>query len=178
MIYVRSRRPLLTVAAAGAAFACGLAIVGWVAWGLPSGSWAAGALWAGGMGAVVISGWACLSLRAWPPCRLAFFRDRLVVLSGKHELRALWDEIQAVTLADMSTWPNVRITDSVTLTFQHEGPMRFRPADFGLDAAGCRDLLARLRDEPELRERLPEFDSERDLEARPLVAGEATEPKF
>src|SRR5262249_44811446 len=155
VIYVRSRRPLLTLVGTATAFAFSFAIAGWVAWGLPKGAWAAAALWGAATGMIAIGAWACLRLRSWPPCRLAFFRDRLVVLSGKHELRALWDQVQAVTLADMSTWPNIRITDSVTLTFQSEGPMRFRPADFGLDAAGCRDLLARLRDQPELRERLP-----------------------
>ena len=178
MIYARSRRPLLTTTAASVTVALGLAIVGWVARGLPGGAIVAGALWACATGAVAVAAWACLNLRAWPPCKLAFFRDRLVVLSGRHEMRAPWDQILAVTLADMAAWPAMRLTDSVTVTFRREGPMRFRPADFGLDPAGCRDLVARLRDEPELRQRLPEFDSERDLEARPLVAGEASEPKF
>ena len=178
MIYVRSRRPLLTVAGTGAAFAVALAGRGWLAFQLPSGWIAAAALWAGGVGAVAIAVWAGWNLRGWPPCKLAFFRDRLVVLAGRHEMRAIWDQVQAVTLTDLCSWPEVRITDWVTITFRAEGPIRFRPTDYGLDPAGCRELLARLRDEPELRERLPEFDSERDLEARPLVAGEATEPRF
>jgi hypothetical protein len=178
LIYVRSRRPLLTVAATAALFALAFGLVGWVASELPSGLVAAIALWAAGAGAVLIAAWACWSLKAWPPCRLAFFRDRLVVLNGRHEMRAVWDQVQAVTLTDFCSWPEVKITDWVTITFRSEGPIRFKPTDYGLDPAGCRDLLARLRDEPELRERLPEFDSERDLEARPLVAGEAAEPRF
>jgi len=178
LIYVRSRRPLFTIAGTAAAFGCAFALMGWVAWELPGGLVAALALWLGSVGALVVAGWSALGLRAWPPCRLAFFRDRLVVLNGKHEMRALWEQIEAVTLADISTWPELRITDWVTVTFRSEGPMRFKPIDYGLDPEGCRDLVARLRDEPELRERLPEFDSERDLEARPLVAGEAPETRF
>ncbi len=178
MIYVRSRRPLVTIAGVAAVMAAGLALIGWVAWDIPGGAAAAAAFWACAVGAALTAGWACLGLRAWPPCKLAFFRDRLVVLNGRHEMPAPWDQIQAVTLADISAWPNMHITDWVTVTFRSEDPIRFRPTDFGLDHTGCRDLVARLRDEPELRERLPEFDSERDLEARPLVAGEATEPKF
>jgi hypothetical protein len=178
LIYVRSRRPLLTAAGTAVALGGAFAIVGWVAWYLPGGAIPALVLWAGTLGTFAVGVWAGVRLRAWPPCRLAFFRDRLVVLSGRHEMRALWDQIQAVTLADLSSWPVMRLTDSLTLTFRAEGPIRFKPRDFGLDPAGCRDLLARLRDEPELRDKLPEFDSQRDLDARPLVAGEATEPKF
>jgi hypothetical protein len=93
-------------------------------------------------------------------------------------MRALWDQVEAVTLTDFASWPNAQVTEWLTVTFRTEGPIRFKPAEYGLDPAGCRDLLARLRDEPELRERLPEFDSERDLEARPMVAGEASEPRL
>jgi hypothetical protein len=178
LIYVRSRRPLLLAAGAAVALTFAFAIIGWFAWDMIGGRIAAIVLWAGSLGALGVAGWAGVSLHGWPPCKLAFFRDRLVVVSERHEMRALWDQIQAVTLAEVASWPNVQITDSVTLTFRAEAPMRFKPKDFGLDPAGCRDLLARLRDEPELRERLPEFDSERDLEVRPLVAGEAIEPKF
>jgi len=178
LIYVRSRRPLVTIAGTAAAFAFAFAVMGWVAWQLPGGLVAALALWTGAAVAVAACAWSAWGLRGWPPCKLAFFRDRMVVLSGRHEMRALWEQIEAVTLADMTTWPELRMTDWVTVTFRSEGPMRFKPTEFGLDPAGCRDLVARLRDEPELRERLPEFDSERDLEARPLVAGEATEPRF
>ncbi len=178
MIYVRSRRPLVTIAGTAASFAFALVLMGWVAWQLPGGLIAAVALWLGGAGAAVVCSWSAWRLRGWPPSKLAFFRDRMVVLSGRHEMLAPWDQIEAVTLADMTTWPELRMTDWVTVTFRSENPMRFRPTEFGLDPAGCRELVARLRDEPELRERLPEFDSERDLEARPLVAGEATEPRF
>ena len=177
MIYVRSRRPLLTVAGCALACAAVLMLLGAMAWELPATS-AALALWAGAVVALAAAGWAGLALNQWPAGKLAFFRDRLVVIQKRRELCALWEQMEAITLADVASWPEMRITDWVTVTFRHAGSIRFKPPDFGLDSGGCRDLLVRLRDEPELRERLPEFDSERDLEARPLVAGEATEPRF
>lgn len=178
MIYVRSRRPLLTVG--GVAVACGLgfALLGILAMQLPSGWAAAVALWAGCLAGFAVATWSGLNLRAWPPGKLAFFRDRLVVLKGRNEMGALWEQMESVTLADASRWPEIRITDCVTVRLRRNVPMRFKPAEFGLDPAGCRDLMLRLRDEPSLRQRLPEFDSDRDLAAAPLVAGETAEPRF
>lgn len=178
MIYVRSRRPLLTIVGAAGACALVFALMGWAALQLPAGWVAAVALWAGCMGGFLVAAWAGLSLHRWPLAKLAFFRDRLVVLRGRHEMLALWEQMESVTLADTAAWPELRMTDWVTVTVRHQSPMRFKPADFGLDPTGCRDLLLRLRDEPELRGRLPEFDSDKDLEAAPLVAGETAEPRF
>jgi hypothetical protein len=177
LIYVRSRRPLLTVGACALASAAVFGILGWIAWDLPA-SIAAMALWGACGAALVAAAWAAIALRAWPTGKLAFFRDRLVVVQRRHEMCALWEQIEAITLADVATWPEMKLTDRLTVTCRWSAPMRFKPADFGLDSAGCRDLLVRLRDERELRERLPEFDSEKDLEATPLVAGEAAEPRF
>jgi hypothetical protein len=42
----------------------------------------------------------------------------------------------------------------------------------------CRDLILKLRDDPKLRVRLPEFDSLRDLAISPVVAGELIEPRL
>ena len=178
LIYVRSRRPLLTAAAAAVCVAVMLGLAAWAVSNVPGGRVVAISLWAGSALAVGVAGSASFRIRAWPPGRLAFFRDRMVVVSGRHEMRAVWDQVLAVTLADMTAWPDAQMTDRVTVCFRSEAPIRFRPAEFGLDPAGCRDLLARLRDEPELRERLPEFDSQRDLESAPLVAGEASEPRL
>ncbi len=178
MIYVRSRRPLLTIGGSAVACAVVFALMGVVALQLPAGWVAAMALWAGCMGGFLVAGWAGVNLRRWPLARLAFFRDRLVVLRGRQEMLALWDQMESVTLADTAAWPDLKITDCLTVTVRHQLPMRFKPADFGLDPTGCRDLLMRLRDEPELRVRLPEFDSDRDLEAAPLVAGETAEPRI
>lgn len=177
LIYVRSRRPLLTLAGCALACAAVLMLLGALAWKLPATA-AALALWAGAAAALTAAGWAAVALKGWPAGKLAFFRDRLVVIEKRRELCALWEQMGAITLADLASWPEMRITDWVTVTFRHAGSIRFKPPDFGLDPGGCRDLLVRLRDEPELRERLPEFDSGRDLEARPLVAGEAAEPRF
>ena len=93
-------------------------------------------------------------------------------------MRALWERMDTVTLADPGAWPELKMTDTLTLSLHNEPPLRLKPASFGLEAAGCRDLILRLRDEPALRERLPEFDSARDLAATPVVAGEMTEPRF
>ena len=56
------------------------------------------------------------------------------------------------------------------------GALILRPADFGLEPAGCRDLVLTLRDDRALRGRLPEFDSALDLSERPVVTGELITP--
>lgn len=119
-----------------------------------------------------------LKLRGWPPARLGLFRDRILVIQGRHEMRALWTAMEAVTLAEPSSWPRVRLTDRLTIRFKNEPPLSFKPATFGLAPAACRDLIQKLRDDPKLRVRLPEFDSLRDLVVRPVVAGELIEPRL
>ncbi|TMF29972.1 MAG: hypothetical protein E6I29_07455 [Chloroflexi bacterium] len=86
MIYVRSRRSIVTLGVAGvawvvvfgaltvAAFAIGGAAVAGLAF-------AAGA--AGGAGVVI---WCLVQLFNWPPARLALFRDRLLVIQGRQEM--------------------------------------------------------------------------------------------
>jgi hypothetical protein len=166
----------ILVAALGCALVFGLLALG--ALRLPSG-WVAGlALGAGSLGAIAVAAWAGLKLRAWPTGKLAFFRDRLLVVHGRHEMRALWELMDSITLADPGAWPNIKLTDRLTINFRNEPPIRFRPAHFGLEATGCRDLIIRLRDDKGLRDRLPEFDSDRDLAASPVVAGELAEPRF
>lgn len=124
----------------------------------------------------MVGAWAGIRLRAWPAGKLGLFRDRLLVVHDRHEMRALWDHMETVTLADEAAWPNIRMTDRLTLHLRHEPPLRFKPADFGLEAGSCRDLILRLRDDHELRNRLPEFDSARDLAIAPVVAGEMSDP--
>jgi hypothetical protein len=160
------------------AVACALAFGGLalVALGVPGGWMAAIALGGGAVAGLAVTAWAALWLHAWPSGKLALFRDRLLVIHDRHEMRALWDRMETVTLADPATWPSIRLTDRLTLNIRHEPPMRFKPAEFGLDAASCRDLILRLRDDPALRGRLPEFDSARDLAATPVVAGETPDP--
>ena len=160
------------------ALACALAFGGLAlaAANIPGG-WLAGVALAVGAGiALGVTGWAGLRLRAWPTGKLALFRDRLLVVKHRHEMRALWDRMETITLADPDTWPSIRLTDRLTINLRHEPPMRFKPAEFGLDASSCRDLILRLRDDPALRGRLPEFDSARDLSATPVVAGETPDP--
>jgi hypothetical protein len=178
MIYVRARRPIVTIGASalGCALAFGLLAVG--ALQLPAGWVAAVALGAGAVGACGIAAWAGLRLREWPSGKLACFRDRLLVIQDRHEMRALWEVMDSVTLADPGTWPRIKMTDRLTISFRNEPPIRFKPANFGLEATACRDMILRLRDEAALREKLPEFDSARDLAATPVVAGERFEPRF
>lgn len=131
-----------------------------------------------GLGLALWAGW---QLRSWPPCRLGFFRDRLVVVSGRTEQHALWDRIETASLAapfdwDSGRWSEIRISDRLTVQLRRSKPLVLRPADFGLEPAGCRDLLLTLRDDRVLRGRLPEFDSALDLSERPVVTGELITP--
>jgi hypothetical protein len=115
--------------------------------------------------------------------RLGFFRDRLVVVQGRTELGAQWDRIDVVTLCvpqDWSSgrWPELSVTDRLTVRLRDERPLEFRPAAFGLEPSGCRDLILRLRDNPDLRRKLPEFDSALDLATRPVVTGQLINPRI
>jgi hypothetical protein len=86
--------------------------------------------------------------------------------------------METVTLSDLNSWPRVHLTDRLTIHFRNEPPLGFKPAQFGLQPAACRDLIVRLRDDSRLRARLPEFDSVRDLAVSPVVAGELIEPRL
>jgi len=178
LIYVRSRRPIVTAGGVGLACACAFALLAVGALQLPAGAVAAVALGCGAAGGMAVMAWAAWRLMRWPDGKLALFRDRLLVIHDRHEMRALWDSMATVTLADPESWPDFKMTDKVTITFRNESPVRFKPAQFGLDCVACRDMILRLRDELELRQRLPEFDSARDLAASPVVAGERFEPGF
>ena len=176
MIYVRSRRSIVTLGAAGLAFALAFGALAAVTLTLPTGWIAAIPLAGGSFGGLVFAGWAGWKLRKWPPGKLGFFRDRLVVIQGKHEMSVVWAAMETVTLSEPNSWPRVRLTDRLTVKFKNESPLRFKPAQFGLDPQACRDLIIRLRDDSRLRARLPEFDSARDLAISPVVAGELIEP--
>jgi hypothetical protein len=178
VIYVRSRRPIVTLGAAGLASAVVFGAIAVAAFGLPGGFVASVALAAGSLGGVGLAAWAAVKLRTWPSGKLALFRDRLVVIQGRHEMRALWAQMETVTLSAPDSWPRVRITDRLTIDFKNEPALVFKPAHFGLEPAACRDLILRLRDDPRLRARLPEFDSARDLTVSPVVAGELIEPRL
>lgn len=157
-----------------AAFA-GLAVA---AFNVPQG-WIAGVALAVGsaVGAALVVRSAFQLLR-WPPARLCLFRDRLLVIHRRHEMRAVWTAMGAVTLSEPDSWPRVEVTDRLTIQLRNEPPLVLKPAAFGLEPGACRDLIVRLRDEPKLRARLPEFDSIRDLAISPVVAGELIEPRL
>ena len=178
MIYVRSRRPIVTLGAFGLAFAGLFALLAAGATRLPDGWLASIALGAGSVVAAVVAVSAAIKLRAWPLGRLGLFRDRIVIIQGRHEIRAVWNRMETVTLADPGSWPHVRITDRLTISFRNEAPVGFKPAQFGLQPLACRDLILRLRDDPSLRARLPEFDSARDLAVSAVMAGELIEPRL
>jgi hypothetical protein len=149
---------------------------------VPQGTIAAIALGVCSVGGAGVAAWAVLRLVSWPPARLCFFRDRLLLIQGRHEMRALWSAMEAVTLSEpfseRNPWPSVKVTDRLTIRFRNEAPLSFKPAAFGLQPTACRDLIVRLRDDPRLRARLPEFDSVRDLAISPVVAGELIEPRL
>jgi hypothetical protein len=178
LIYVRSRRSVVTLGVAGLACALVFAALAAGAMGLPGGFVAALALGAGSLGGLALAAWAGWRLKTWPPGKLGFFRDRLVVILGKHEMTAVWGAMETVTLSEPDSWPHVRLTDRLTINFKHEPAVSFKPAQFGLSPSACRDLILRLRDDSRLRSRLPEFDSARDLAVSPVVAGDLIEPRI
>jgi len=178
MIYVRSRRPIVSVGASALGCAVFFGLLAFGATLIPGGWVAAVALGLGSVGGWAVAIWAAVQLHAWPAGKLAFFRDRLLVIQGRHEMRAVWELMESISLADPGSWPEIKMTDTLTINLRDEPALRFKPELFGLDSTGCRDLMLRLRDEPPLRERLPEFDSARDLAATPVVAGDMTEPRF
>ena len=178
MIYVRSRRPIVTLGASGVAFALLFALLAAGAVRLPDGWVASVALAAGSIAAAAVAVSAALKLRSWPLGRLGLFRDRIVIIQGRHEIRAVWNRMETVTLADPGSWPNLRLTDRLTIQLRNEAPVGFKPAQFGLHPVACRDLVLRLRDDSKLRARLPEFGSARDLAGSEVMAGELTEPRL
>jgi hypothetical protein len=178
LIYVRSRRPIVTLCLVGVAFAVVFGALAVMAFMLPAGVEAGVPLGVGSLGGVAIAAWGGIRLQRWPAGKLALFRDRLVVIHGKHEMRALWALMETVTLAAPRSWPDVRLTDRLTIHLRNEAPLAFKPALFGLAPTACRDLILRLRDDAKLRSRLPEFDSARDLAISPVVAGELSEPRI
>ncbi|HUY74534.1 MAG TPA: hypothetical protein VMW11_08490 [Candidatus Dormibacteraeota bacterium] len=178
LIYVRSRRSILTLGAAGLACAAAFGALAAIAFAIPSGRLAGIALGVGAAGGLAMAAWAGIQLRRWPERKLALFRDRLVVIQAKHEMRAVWSLMETVTLAETDAWPDFRLTDRLTIHSRNEAPLRFRPAVFGLEPTACRDLILRLRDDAKLRSRLPEFDSARDLASSPVVSGELIEPRL
>ncbi len=180
MIFVRSRRPTLVLTAATALVTSGLggaaiwvAVLGWAPYAVM-------------LGILAIFGFGFLlralaRVRRWPASRLGFFRDRLLVIHRDTELRAGWDSMTTVTLAEANEWtaagwPEVKLTDRLTIHIRDERPFSFRPKSFGLEPVACRDLILQLRDEPESRRRLPEFDSDLDLARAPVAAGQLMKP--
>jgi hypothetical protein len=167
---------------AAACWAVLFAALAVAAFNIPEGAIAGVALGAGAAGGGAVTTWAVVRLLRWPPARLCFFRDRLLVIQGRHEMRALWSAMEAVTLSEplseRNPWPNVKVTDRLTIRFKNEAPLSFKPVAFGLQPVACRDLIVRLRDDPRMRSRLPEFDSVRDLAISPVVAGELIEPRL
>jgi hypothetical protein len=171
VIYVRSRRSIVTVGASSLFCAVVFTILAVVATQLTEGWVASIALGSGALGAVLVAAWAAIQVHAWPANRLGFFRDRMVVIQRRHEMRALWDNMESVTLSAPGSWPNVRVTDRLTIGLRNEPSFDFKPAQFGLEPAACRDAILQLRDDAGLRSRLPEFDSVRDLAVSPSSPG-------
>jgi len=177
VIYARSRQPIVALSAGAAALAaaCGAA-AGWLAWVRGPVSFVA---LAAGLAAGALATGAYLAWRAlhWPPARLCFFRDRILLFRGRTVTTAVWDRLAVVTLAQASgaktPLPAVKLGNRLTLVLEPPNrPLVFRPVDFGLKPVTCRDLILELRDDPAARARLPEFDSALDLRGRPVTAGE------
>lgn len=169
---------MLTLGIAGLGWALVFGILALAASRLPNAQPAAIALVVGAFGGAAVALWAGYQMLGRPRARLCFFRDRLLVIEGRHEMRAVWSAMGAVTLTEPQSWPDVKVTDRLTIQLRNEPALRLKPAVFGLQPAACRDLIVSLRDEPKLRARLPEFDSIRDLAISPVVAGELIDPRL
>lgn len=181
MVFARSKRSTARFAAAAVAVAVGLLAV---ALAVLLRGYDLAALALGMLAAVACATVAriVIRLRRWPRSRLGFFRDRLVLMQGTTELQARWEQLETVTLADQgdwaaARWPEITLTDRLTVRLRPERRISFRPATFGVEPAACRDLMLRLRDDVALRERLPEFGS-RDLSSMPLHTGELVRPEL
>lgn len=181
MVFVRTRRPIILLAIATAATAAALAAA--TLWLLIRGGLEQASLL--GVAAIFAVAFVLRSadrLRRWPLATIAFFRDGLVIRTGKNEVRAPWDRVDLVTLAEPSEWtalrwPEVRLSDRLTVRMRGGPDFRLHPPSFGLDPIACRDLVLRLRDEPAARAGLPEFDSMLDLISRREV-GELMKPRL
>lgn len=180
MIFARSNRPIRVLAIVGTGIAL-LLLGGVLALLLVRRPW--DALVVGLLAAVA---WAAVArmmvrLKRGPIGRLALFDDRLVLVTGRLELQAAWNEIQTATLADNSewgTWPELRLTERLRVRLRSGRSFSFPPRSFGLDPAACRDVFLTLRDDPAARSRLPVFDSALDLAVRPLQVGELIHPRL
>jgi hypothetical protein len=168
----------VTFGVAALAWTAAFAALAVAAFNVPEGAVAGVAFVLGSICGAVLAARAAFQLLRWPPARLCLFRDRILVIHGRHEMRAVWTAMGAVTLSEPDSWPQVTVTDRLTIQLKDEAPVVLRPAAFGLQPGACRDLLVRLRDEPRLRARLPEFDSIRDVALSPVVAGELIEPRI
>jgi hypothetical protein len=182
VIFARTNRSMVLFAwaAAGVAALLLAAALALLLDGQPPAALAVGLLAAVALAVVLRT---ILRLRRWPAGRLGFFQDRLVLVQGRTELQAQWDQVETVTLADQgdwaaARWPELRMTDRLTVRLRSARRFSFRPATFGVEPAACRDLVLRLRDERPVRDRLPEFDSSLDLTSRPLLTGELIRPEL
>ena len=122
-----------------------------------------------------------LQLRRWPVSKLGFFRDRFVLVQGRTALQVSWGSVVTATLADEVDWwtslsPGLSLTERLVVRLEPTRRVSFWPAATGLEPSACRDLILRLRDEPSLRQRLPEFESMLDLAAGRLLPGEQIRP--
>jgi hypothetical protein len=173
----------MLLATSGLAVGITFGLVAGLVWWTGGAGPAAMALSSGAAIGIALAAFAGWQLRSWPPCRLGFFRDRMVVVQGRMEQHALWDRIETASLATPAEWsgdrwPELQISDRLTVLLRRAKPISLRPADFGLEPAGCRDLVLTLRDDRALRARLPEFDSALDLSERPVVTGELITPRL
>src|SRR6267378_3144165 len=91
MIYVRSRRSIVTLGALSLLCLVVFGLLALLATRLPEGWVADVPLGVGVLGAAVAITWAAFQLHGWPSSKLGFFRDRIVVVHGRHEMRAMWE---------------------------------------------------------------------------------------
>src|SRR5262245_38526176 len=99
LIYVRSHRSVMTRGIAALAWMAAFAGLAVEAFRLPQGAVAGVALALGSAGGAVLAARSGFQLLSWPPARLCLFRDRILLIQGRHEMRAVWMAMGAVMLS-------------------------------------------------------------------------------
>src|SRR5207253_1443158 len=85
-----ARRASVTLGVAGMVWVAAFGALTVGAFALSGAAVAGVAFAAGAAGGAAVVIWCGTRLLYWPPARLALFRDRLLVIQGRHEMRAVW----------------------------------------------------------------------------------------
>src|SRR5207247_9727082 len=108
LIYVRSRRLIVTLGVAGVAWIAAFGALTVGAFALSGAAVAGFAFAAGAAGGAGVVIWCLVQLLNWPPARLALLLGRFLVLLDRYEFPAVCVLMASVTLHDPHSSPIVR----------------------------------------------------------------------